>query len=108
MICLFCITTDTNWFKKVAFYYHSLTTVKCGVPRGSIGGPLIFIMYINDICHISKLLYFILFANDTTVFYLNSNLDTMHNTINGELKEVCNWFKCNKLSINDLPVLYHN
>ena len=54
----------------------------------------------NDICHTSKLLNFILFADDTTVFYSNSNLDNLYDTINGELKEVCNWFKCNKLSLN--------
>ena len=34
------------------------------------------------------------------MFYLNSDPDTLHNTINGDLKEVCNWFECNKLSLN--------
>ena len=54
----------------------------------------------NDICKTSKLLSFILFADDTTVFYSNSNIKTLCSTINNELKEVVNWFKCNKLSLN--------
>ena len=54
----------------------------------------------NDIYHTSKLLNFILFADDTTDFYLNSNVDTLYDTINDELIEVSNWFKFNKLSLN--------
>ena len=57
-------------------------------------------IYMNDIYHTSKLLNFILFADDTTDFYLNSNVDTLYDTINDELIEVCNWFKFNKLSLN--------
>ena len=59
----------------------SSESVKCGVPQGSILGPLLFIIYMNNICHTSKLLNFILFADDTTVFYSNSNLDTLYDTI---------------------------
>ena len=57
-------------------------------------------IYMNDIYHTSKLLNFILYADDTTDFYLNSNVDTLYDTINDELIEVCNWFKFNKLSLN--------
>ena len=91
---------SNEWFKsylsnrkQMVSYNSTLSSsesVKCGVPQGSILGTLLFIIYMNDICHTSKLLNFILFADDTTVFYSNSNLDTLYDTINDELKEVCN------------------
>ena len=54
----------------------------------------------NDICYTSKLLRTILFADDTTVFYSHRNLDILCSILNDELKEVSNWFKANKLSLN--------
>ena len=54
----------------------------------------------NDICYTSKLLNTILFADDTTVFYCHKNLSVLCDIMNNELKEICNWFKANKLSLN--------
>ena len=78
----------------------SLENVICGVPQGSILGPLLFILYMNDICSTSNLLSFILFADDTTAFLSDKDVNVLYDTMNKELQEVSNWFKCNTLSLN--------
>ena len=60
----------------------------------------LFILYMNDICYTSGLLKTVLFADDTTCFYSHKDVQTLCNIVNNELKEVCNWFKPHKLSLN--------
>ena len=75
--------------------------IKCGVPQGSILGPILFLLYINDIEYCSKLLSFILFADDTTMFHSNSCLKTLNTIIQTELNKVEEWLNVNiKLSLN--------
>ena len=77
-----------------------INSIKCGVPQGSILGPLLFLIYINDIAHSSTILKFYLFADDTTIFYSSKESPKLQQqTLNTELNKVNSWL-CNKLSLN--------
>jgi len=77
-----------------------LKDIICGVPQGSILGPLLFILYVNDIVNTSNKFNFTLFADDTTILYSHKDIKNQVPVINRELQEVSNWFKANKLSVN--------
>ena len=76
--------------------------IKCGVPQGSILGPLLFIISVNDICNVSPMLLKILYADDTCVLISGNHLNdhTCIDRLNTELTPLNNWFKVNKLSLN--------
>lgn len=74
--------------------------LQCGLPQGSILGPLLFLLYVNDLPNVSNKLSKILFADDTSVFYSHKNPEILIKVVNEELDKLSTWFKSNKLSLN--------
>ena len=75
-------------------------TITCGVPQGSILGPLFFLLCINDLPNVSEKLFAILFADDTSVFLEGKDLAEITNTLNAELAKLTVWLSANKLTLN--------
>ena len=74
--------------------------ITCGVPQGSVLGPLLFLIYINDIFLAAPEVSFHLLADDTCIFHSNKNYRKLEDEINTSLDNITNWLKANKLMIN--------
>ena len=74
--------------------------MECVVLQGSILSSLLYLIYINDMCDVSKGLDFIIFANDKKIFFSHKNFNFIKKTLNEELSNVTYWCRANKLSIN--------
>jgi hypothetical protein len=67
-------------------------TFKCGVPQGSVLGPLLFIIYTNDLPGCLNLTKSILFADDTTVYLSSKNISYLYTAMNNEFLKLTDWF----------------
>jgi hypothetical protein len=97
-----------NRMQYVSFGYanSSKKMISCGVPQGSILGPLLFLLYINDFNKISSKFVPFIFADDTNIFMKGKSLDDLVCDMNEELKKVVIWLQANKLSLNVVKTHY--
>ena len=91
--------TNRKQCTKVNNYSSNFQTIECGVPQGSVVGPLLFLIYVNVLpcasgCQTT------LFADDTSLHLSHKNIKTLQLNVQNELDKVDTWMRSNRLSIN--------
>ena len=92
--------TDRYQFVRIDNTDSGFQKIKCGVPQGSILGPLLFLIYVNDMYLSVPKLNAIMFADDTNLFVSGSDYVTLFRIMNEQIAIIENWFAANKLSLN--------
>ena len=92
--------TDRKQYVHYRNKNSSSERIECGVPQGSVLGPLLFIIYTNDLPDSLNGAKSILFADDTTIYISFNNISNLYRDMNIELDNITDWFRANKLSLN--------
>ena len=87
-------------YVSISGYESKIVNINFGVPQGSVLGPLLFLIYINDLNKAIKHSKTRHFADDTNLLIRNKSLKQLQKHINYDLRQLCNWLKANKISLN--------
>ena len=97
--------SDRNQYMVINDVTSSMEKIACGVPQGSILGPILFLIYVNDISNSCEL-NILSFADDTTASFSESDVTLLCQKVNLELAKLNDWFCANKLSLNAKKTKY--
>ena len=98
--------TGRKQFTTLAGFHSETVPVSTGVPQGSVLGPLLFLLYINDIYNATPYVRVKLFADDTNLFLYDKSLLNLFDRANESLQCLHKWFVANKLSLNVAKTCY--
>ena len=91
--------SNRSQYVKIDETKSDIEFIICGVPQGSILGPLLYLIFVNDISK-STNAKILSFADDTSLFISNANVNTLYETANVEMNKLFEWFCANGLSLN--------
>ena len=80
--------------------FSSKRSVTCGVPQGSVLGPILFLLYINDLAELNISGHFTIFADDTTILWRSKNLEQLKENMTSDLYKIKQWCDANHLCLN--------
>ena len=92
--------SDRKQFVQIEKSKSRTRSVSCGVPQGSVLGPLLFLLFINDLpvsCPMGKVR---IFADDTTIFFHSDSIENIIETASTIMTQLTSWFNANKLTLN--------
>ena len=92
--------TDRKQYVHYRNKNSSSQRIECGVPQASVLGPLLFIIYTNNLPDSLNGAKSILFADDTTIYISSNNMSNLYRDMNIKLDNLTDWFRGNKLSLN--------
>ena len=92
--------SNRNQYVSINGYESGLAAINCGVPQGSVLGPLLFLLYINDLNQAIKSCKVHHFADDTNLLCLSNSIKKLNKQVNADLKHLVNWLNANKISLN--------
>ena len=92
--------TNRKQFTTVNNIDSQTSDISYGVPQGSVLGPLLFLIYINDLNRVITYSYIRHFADDTNILYRDKSLRKINQRINFDLKNIVNWLRANRIALN--------
>ena len=92
--------SNRSQYVSINGYDSGLAAINCGVPQGSVLGPLLFLLYINDLNQAIKFCKVHHFADDTNLLCLGNSIKKLNKLVNADLKHLVNWLNANKISLN--------